>query len=234
MPEQRCPDCDFDIGDWTPTDVDGLVRNARAMWDMVVDGTAGTPELAALAEQIDDASRENPHAVVHSLRTAGRIVHAGAEAQSGTVTALHTSGGGVPKLAVPSLKVGRLGAEGDVQADRTNHGRPFQALCLWAVEVIEDLAAEGHPIRPGAAGENVSISGLDWDRVLPGMRIRLGSDVVADISSYVIPCKKNARWFVDGDFLRMSHTRHPGSSRLYAWVHHGGTIRPGDPVVVEP
>lgn len=234
MPPLRCPECDYDAADWTPSDVDGLVRNARALWDMVVDATAESAELGALAAAVDTASPDDPHAVVHSLRAAGRVVHGDAVSQSGTVAALHTSGGGVPKVAVPSLTVGRLGAEADVQADRTNHGRPFQALCLWAIEVIEELAAEGHSLRPGAAGENVTVSGLDWAAVRPGMRIGLGPDVLAEISGYSTPCKKNARWFVGGDFLRMSHVRHPGSSRLYAWVLRGGSVHPGDLVVVEP
>lgn len=234
MPARRCPECDFDLSDWTPDDLDALVRKARSLWNLVVDGAGENAELKPLADAIEGASRADPHVVVHSLRAAGRVVHAGAATRTGTVATLHASGGGVPKPAVPALVVGRLGARGDVQADRRNHGRPFQALCLWAVEVIADLAAEGHPIRPGAAGENVTVSGLDWAALVPGMRVRFGSEVLAEVSAYTTPCKKNARWFVGGDFLRMSHVRHPGSSRLYAWVLRGGTIRPGDPVVVEP
>ena len=42
------------------------------------------------------------------------------------------------------------------------HGGPDQALCLYSLEVIEGLAAEGHSIVPGSAGENVTVRGLDW------------------------------------------------------------------------
>ena len=65
------------------------------------------------------------------------------------------------------------------------------------------------------------------------MQLLIG-DVLAEVSAYATPCAKNAAWFADRDFRRMDHDRHPGWSRVYAWVREPGTIRPGDPVVVEP
>jgi MOSC domain-containing protein YiiM len=50
--------------------------------------------------------------------------------------------------------------------------------------------------------------------------------------SYTIPCEKNARWFRDGDFKRVSHKKNPGWSRLYAKVLCEGMVRPGDAVEV--
>src|SRR6184192_1268135 len=47
------------------------------------------------------------------------------------------------------------------------------------------------------------------------------------------PCEPNARWFVKRDFMRMSHKKHPGWSRLYARVLAEGKVRPGDSVTVE-
>src|SRR5690606_24577567 len=110
----------------------------------------------------------------------------------------------------------------------------WQALCLWSGDVVDRLAAEGHPIAPGAAGENVSVRGLDWAAVRPGARLLLGSEVVVEVAPYATPCAKNARWFLDGDFGRMGHDREPGVSRVYASVLHGGRLRVGDPVVLEP
>ena len=37
------------------------------------------------------------------------------------------------------------------------HGGPERALCLFSLERILELQAEGHPIFPGAAGENITI-----------------------------------------------------------------------------
>jgi MOSC domain-containing protein YiiM len=180
--------------------------------------------------------RHGLHAGIHHLREAGRALHllgAGAPGQSGTVAQINRSDGGVPKVPMDEAEIGERGVLGDRQAAREHHGRPLQALCLWSVEVIDDLRAEGHPIFPGAAGENLTLAGLDWATIRPGTRLRIG-EVLADASAYAVPCKKNAGWFAGGDFLRMSHDRHPGWSRLYAWVLEPGRVRQGDQVLVEP
>jgi MOSC domain-containing protein YiiM len=148
----------------------------------------------------------------------------------GEIVQLNSSPGGVPKLPVDVAHVGELGFEGDGHRDKKHHGGPDRALCLWAIERIEGLQAEGHPIFPGAAGENVTIRGIDWDSVVPGVQLRLGAEVVAEITGYATPCNNNAAWFVDGQFTRMGQKRHPGWSRTYARIVHGGTLRPGDPV----
>lgn len=182
------------------------------------------------------ALRHVVHDVSHHLGDIGRIrqrLGAGTPHQLGTVTQINTSLGGVPKLPVDEVAVDWAGLQGDRQAARQHHGRPWQALCLWSNEVIAGLRAEGHPIQPGVAGENLTIGGLDWPSLRPGTRLRVG-EVLAEISSYAIPCKKNAQWFADGLFDRMHHEQHPGWSRLYASVLQPGRIVVGDEVVVEP
>ena len=120
----------------------------------------------------------------------------------------------MPKLPVDEAVVGYRGVEGDRQATRQHHGRVWQALCLWSADVIDRLRAEGHPIGPGNAGENVCISGIDWPALRPGVRIELG-EVLAEVSAYADPCTKNAGWFVDGDYGRMGHdARAGGQPRL--------------------
>jgi len=49
------------------------------------------------------------------------------------------------------------------------------------------------------------------------------------LSAYAIPCSKNARWFADGDYERMSHER-GDASRLYARVEQPGRVSVGDTV----
>jgi MOSC domain-containing protein YiiM len=144
-----------------------------------------------------------------------------------TIHQISSSDGGVPKLAIPSARIDERGVVGDRQADLRYHGAPHQALCLYSLEVIEALQAEGHPIAPGSAGENITIAGLDWADLREGDRIDLGK-VVAQLSSPTAPCKKNAGWFINGEFRRMSHSEHPGWSRWYARVLTGGDIAVGD------
>lgn len=153
---------------------------------------------------------------------------------TGTVFSINVSRGGVPKLPIAEAEVGYRGITADAQADRRAHGSPEQALCLWAVERIETLRAEGHNVYPGSTGENITTHGLDWDRIVPGMQMRLGEDVVIEFTDYATPCWKNACWFRDGDFDRIHHARHPGFSRLYARILEPGHIRAGDPVELIP
>jgi MOSC domain-containing protein YiiM len=142
------------------------------------------------------------------------------------------SPGGVPKLPVPEAEVTAVGLIGDGHNEPPwVHGGIERALCLWSLEVIEALNAEGHRLFPGAAGENVTISGLDWARVEPGSFLKLGETVVCMVTRYTTPCRTNARWFAGGDFNRMHQNLFPGSSRVYARVIEGGVIRPGDPVL---
>jgi MOSC domain-containing protein YiiM len=151
----------------------------------------------------------------------------------GRIVGLQRSGGGVPKLPVASAAVSTGGLEGDAQSNLKYHGGPDRALCLLAAEVIDALRADGHPIVPGAAGENVTIAGLDWPALAPGTRLRLGTEAVIEITSYTKPCFKIAGCFHDRDPSRLDQKRHPGTSRLYARVLIPGRIAVGDAVVQE-
>ena len=121
---------------------------------------------------------------------------------------------------------------GDRQATRVHHGRPWQALCLWSAEVIDEFRTQGHPIAPGRAGENVTVSGLPWEQVRPGVRLQV-SNVLCEISAYALPCYQNKPWFIDGDFEVMNHERGP-VSRVYATVLQPGDIAVGDEAILEP
>lgn len=149
----------------------------------------------------------------------------------GRVVSLNVSQGGVPKLPVPEARVTRLGMEGDRQAHPDIHGGPERALCLFSAEVIAALQAEGHPIAPGTAGENVTVAGLDWAEVRPGSRWRLGAEVEIEVTRPTTPCKTIRESFRGGEFNRIHHAQHPGESRVYARVLREGSVRVGDPVV---
>ncbi len=143
---------------------------------------------------------------------------------------LSVSGGGVPKLPVAVAEVTANGIVGDRQRNRRFHGGPKRAVCLFALEEIERLRAEGHPVAPGTTGENVTVAGLPWERVRLGARLALGGEVVLEVTSYTAPCKNIGPSFRDGDFTRISQKLHPGESRVYARVLSPGTVRTGDPV----
>lgn len=143
---------------------------------------------------------------------------------------LNISPGGVPKLPLREAHCGVLGLAGDGHAHPKIHGGPERALCLYSLEVISALQAEGHPIWPGAAGENVTITGADWPTLDAGQRFALGEHVIIELTRPTEPCKQIAASFVDSQFRRIDHAKHPGWSRWYASVSQEGVLRVGDPI----
>jgi MOSC domain-containing protein YiiM len=150
---------------------------------------------------------------------------------TGRIVQLNISPGGVPKRAVDVARVTTEGIEGDLHTF-IHHGGPDRALCLFAIEQIRVLAAEGHLIVPGSIGENVTVEGLEWSAVGPGTKLRLGEHVVIEVTRYTSPCTKITPCFKDGDSSRVSQKRHPGSSRVYARVLAEGVIRQDDSVTL--
>ena len=200
----------------------------QATAEAVAAASTDLDDVAAAAAALPPASqREAIERTEALLSDAGRAVPI--EPQSGTVVGVFASHGGVPKLPIERAVVGRRGVAGDRQAARKHHGRVSQALCIWSAEVVDALAAEGHPIGPGRAGENVLVQGVTWPAMRPGVRMQLGG-VTAEVTGFALPCKKNAQWFVDGDFRRIDPDLRPGWSRAYASVIAGGEIAVGDPV----
>jgi MOSC domain-containing protein YiiM len=156
----------------------------------------------------------------------------GRPAAAGRVEWLNVSPGGVPKRPIFRARLGPEGLDGDAHRG-SMHGGPERALCLFAQEVIDLLRQEGHPIEPGAIGENVTVAGLDWSSVKPGDRLRIGPTLV-EITRYTTPCLNIKGAFVGGDFARVLATQHPGQSRAYARVIESGEITVGDPVELVP
>lgn len=150
----------------------------------------------------------------------------------GYIYQLNCSDGGVPKLPVREAQLTPTGLVGDRQAHTRFHGGPQRALCLYALEQIRALQAEGHPIFTGSVGENVTVAGLVWSSLTPGMRLALGDEVVVELSSYTAPCKSIKGSFSDGRFERISQKTHAGESRLYARVIRTGKLAVGQAVRV--
>ena len=143
-----------------------------------------SPEAWANVGHLPDQTVQAQAALLHAVHDAthhqldvGRglaAIGAGTPAATGTIVQVNASNGGVPKQAVPRGWIGPSGLDGDHHADRRHHGRPFQALCVWSLDVIDELVGAGHPIGPGCAGENLTLAGLDWSTLRPGARLRVG------------------------------------------------------------
>lgn len=250
MTQTSCERCGFLAADYSDRDLATAPSWLDAMTRTMVEGAgpaltsapvaATMEELSALISTMPAERDGGPgagavHHAVHLLRDLGRQLHdagAGAPNQEGMVFALSISDGGVPKSAVPSADIGFRGLLGDRQGNRRHHGRPFQAVCIWSADVIDALRSEGHPIHSGQAGENVTVEGIDWSTIRPGVRLQIGQ-VLCEVSAWATPCRHNDQWFT-GRSDRIDHDLHPGWSRAYAWVLEPGSVEVGDPVIVEP
>ena len=152
---------------------------------------------------------------------------------SSVLHSINVSAGGVPKLACRSALVRSSGVEGDRQRDLRYHGGPTRAVSLYSLELIRALQAEGNPIDVGCIGENFTLEGVPWDRMVPGAALKVG-EVQLELTSYAAPCNNLVPYFAGGKFVRVAQKVHPGWSRLYASVLREGSVQVGDPVSFGP
>ena len=148
----------------------------------------------------------------------------------GRIVSLNRSAGGVPKTPVAEVAVSPDGMDGDSHRYR-GHGGPDRALCLYSLELIEQLRLEGHAIQIGTTGENVTIEHIDWRDVQPGVDLQIGP-IAVEITEFAAPCRTIRPYFLDMDSTRISQKRYPGWSRVYARVLTSGTLRVGDSVSI--
>jgi MOSC domain-containing protein YiiM len=146
---------------------------------------------------------------------------------------VNTSPGGVPKLPVERAWVDRLGLAGDRHTDDTEHGGPHRAVAIFGIEAIRRVAAEGHPIAPGTAGENLTTEGIEWSTLPVGTQARIGDQLVLEVSKPDMPCLTIQDSFSDRRFARISILVSPTDSRMYARVLSEGEVRPGDSITLE-
>ncbi len=105
----------------------------------------------------------------------------------GLVQQVSISKGGVPKLAVPEAWANPLGLEGDGHNHPQFHGGPTKALLLVSLEDVDALKAEGFPVFPGALGENLTVSGIDFRKLRSGQRFVVG-DAAIELTTPRQPC----------------------------------------------
>jgi MOSC domain-containing protein YiiM/SAM-dependent methyltransferase len=153
----------------------------------------------------------------------------------GTVVSVNANDGGVPKAPIGRSYVRTLGIDGDRNADTRHHGGPLRAVCLYAMEAIERVRADGHQAFPGAYGENLTLAGIDWAALHGGDRVEIGAPgegPLLELTDDATPCSKQARWFVDGRIGRISIAAYPADIRWYASVVREGPVAAGDRVAL--
>jgi MOSC domain-containing protein YiiM len=121
--------------------------------------------------------------------------------------------------------------EGNAQADTKNHGKPEQALLLYAAAHYPDWQQElGRPeIGPGGFGENFTVDGVTETTVCIGDSYGVGEAVI-QVTGPRYPCVKIARrWGISSLTARVAET---GRTGWFCRVLREGFVEPGLPLTL--
>lgn len=141
-----------------------------------------------------------------------------------------------------------FGVEGDVHAGRTvQHASRvlrtpeapnLRQVHLFAREMLDELAARGFDVAAGELGENITTVGIDLLALPTGAVLRLGPDAAVEITGLRNPCAQIDDNIAPGAREALLERDEDGSlirrAGVMGVVVRGGTVRPGDPIVVEP
>jgi MOSC domain-containing protein YiiM len=119
--------------------------------------------------------------------------------------------------------------DGNMQADLKHHGRPDQAVLLYAASNYPLWWAElgRQDIGPGGFGENFTMDGLSEETACIGDIYALDEAQIR-VTGPRYPCWKiERRWGSEGLTARVAAT---GRTGWYCCVLHEGMIKPGMPV----
>ena len=103
------------------------------------------------------------------------------------VLSINISRGGIPKIPVPSIRLTVTGLEGDGH-NHAKHCNPIQAVCLQDIEKLEELSRKGYPLKPGSAGENLTVKDLHVNTLPLGTILKFPGGVILEISKIRKPC----------------------------------------------
>ena len=130
-----------------------------------------------------------------------------------------------------SVKLTKLGLEGDVIISKKHHGGPDQAVYVYGGADYKWWSEElGKEIAPGTFGDNLTISDLESMQFDIGDYIRIG-EVTLQVTAPRIPCATFAARMEDPQWVkRFRYAERPG---LYCRVIKEGFVQAGDTVSIE-
>jgi len=139
---------------------------------------------------------------------------------------------GIDKRSVATLvKLVNDAVEGDLVADRKNHGGYDQAVYAYSREDAEWWESElGISIAYGRFGENLTTQGIEVSGAVIGERWHIGSAIL-EVAQPRTPCRVFAG-FWDRPNLIKEFTE-AGRSGAYLRIIQEGQVRSGDGIVIE-
>lgn len=115
-----------------------------------------------------------------------------------------------------------FGIEGDAHASSEWH----RQVSLLALESIQKMQAAGLKVQPGDFAENLTTEGLDLPALPVGTRIRIGSDVIGEVSQIGKECHTRCSIYYEaGDCIMPKEG-------IFIRILKGGVIRKGDKIDV--
>lgn len=106
---------------------------------------------------------------------------------------------------------------------------------LIHAELHDELAARGLPVAAGQMGENVTTRGVDLLALPTGTRLRLGADVVVEVTGLRNPCVQ-LEGIHEGLMAAVLDRDEDGNvvrkAGIMAIVLDGGDVHPGDAIEI--
>ena len=129
---------------------------------------------------------------------------------------------GTRKVCVPEAFIlPDHGLEGDAHA-----GPWHRQVSFLASESIDAAREQGLEVTFGDFAENIATSGIEWQKLPIGTRLRLGESAVVEITQIGKECHNRcAIYYQAGDCIMPREG-------IFAQVLRGGKIRCGDEIVV--
>jgi MOSC domain-containing protein YiiM len=113
------------------------------------------------------------------------------------------------------------GLEGDAHA-----GPWHRQVSFLAAESIDKSRNSGLDVSFGDFAENIATSGVEWRSLPVGVRLKLGESAIVEITQIGKEChNKCAIYYMAGDCIMPREG-------IFAKVIKGGTIKPGDRILV--
>lgn len=121
------------------------------------------------------------------------------------------------------------GVAGDHVGDVKHHGGAQKAVYAFAREELDWWEGHlGRGLPDGWFGENLTTEGLDLEALLLGQRLRVGQEVVLEVSVPRTPCATFAAHMQEPAWARRFTER--GRCGVYLRVAVPGPVAPGDDV----
>jgi MOSC domain-containing protein YiiM len=151
------------------------------------------------------------------------------------------------KLPCESITlVAGLGVEGDAHLGTTVQHRSriavdptqpnLRQVHLIQSELFDDVSADGHSLRAGDLGENITTAGINLLGLPRGTVLRFGADAAIEVTGLRNPCAQ-INTFEPGLLKSVIGRTASGEvvrkAGIMAIVLQSGVVNPGDAVVVE-